>query len=120
MVIEFVNMLNEMRRGHLSPKSIERFKSLSRSIEYKDGLEATELLVQSIILVVFVFTLRTIDSRAEKMWTGLILVACPACILKLKFIKQRMAVVSMTRGKDKKCYPTSWPLRRFRCVLTVK
>jgi hypothetical protein len=40
---EFVDMLNEMRFGKLSAKSIAKFKSLSRPIEYEDGLEATEL-----------------------------------------------------------------------------
>ncbi|KAF8626589.1 hypothetical protein AX15_004789 [Amanita polypyramis BW_CC] len=40
---EFVSMLNEMRFGRLSAISIQRFKELSRPLEYKDGLEATEL-----------------------------------------------------------------------------
>ena len=40
---EFVDMLNEMRFGRLTPKSIYRFKSLSRPIKYDDGLFATEL-----------------------------------------------------------------------------
>ena len=39
----FVDMLNEMRFGTLSSKSIESFKRLSRSIEYEDGLVPTEL-----------------------------------------------------------------------------
>ncbi|KAJ3515174.1 hypothetical protein NLJ89_g1922 [Agrocybe chaxingu] len=39
----FVNMLNEMRFGNLSQKSIQSFKSLSREIEYDDGLGPTEL-----------------------------------------------------------------------------
>ena len=39
----FVDMLNEMRFGTLSSKSIESFKQLSRSIEYEDGLVPTEL-----------------------------------------------------------------------------
>lgn len=41
--IEFVDMLNEMRFGRLSNKSINKFKSLSREIVYDDGLGATEL-----------------------------------------------------------------------------
>lgn len=41
--IEFVDMLNEMRFGRLSHKSIAKFKSLSRPIEYEDGMGATEL-----------------------------------------------------------------------------
>lgn len=36
-------MLNEMRFGRLTPKSIAKFKSLSRAIQYEDGLDATEL-----------------------------------------------------------------------------
>ncbi|GLB43418.1 putative DNA-dependent ATPase and 5'-3' DNA helicase required for the maintenance of both mitochondrial and nuclear genome stability [Lyophyllum shimeji] len=40
---EFVEMLNEMRFGRLSAKSIAKFRSLSREIEYEDGLTATEL-----------------------------------------------------------------------------
>jgi hypothetical protein len=39
----FVDMLNEMRFGTLSSKSIQSFKRLSRSIEYEGGLVATEL-----------------------------------------------------------------------------
>ncbi|KAG5720073.1 hypothetical protein E4T56_gene8823 [Termitomyces sp. T112] len=40
---DFVDMLNEMRFGRLSQKSIAKFKSLSRPIDYEDGLAATEL-----------------------------------------------------------------------------
>ncbi|KAF7356304.1 ATP-dependent DNA helicase PIF1 [Mycena venus] len=40
---EFVDMLNEMRFGTLSRKSIDKFRSLSRPIHYDDGLGATEL-----------------------------------------------------------------------------
>ncbi|KAJ8489347.1 hypothetical protein ONZ51_g2972 [Trametes cubensis] len=40
---EFVDMLNEMRFGRLSDRSIAKFKSLSREIIYEDGLGATEL-----------------------------------------------------------------------------
>ncbi|KAM6497101.1 hypothetical protein JOM56_007574 [Amanita muscaria] len=36
-------MLNEMRFGQLSPKSVQKFKQLARPIRYEDGLEATEL-----------------------------------------------------------------------------
>jgi hypothetical protein len=39
----FVDMLNEMRFGTLSSKSIQSFKQLSRSIEYAGGLVPTEL-----------------------------------------------------------------------------
>ncbi|TFY59772.1 hypothetical protein EVG20_g7664 [Dentipellis fragilis] len=40
---EFVDMLNEMRYGTLSQKSITKFRSLSRDIIYEDGLGPTEL-----------------------------------------------------------------------------
>ena len=40
---EFVNMLNEMRFGELSQKSVAKFKTLSREKGYEDGLGATEL-----------------------------------------------------------------------------
>ncbi|KIY53384.1 hypothetical protein FISHEDRAFT_7136, partial [Fistulina hepatica ATCC 64428] len=40
---EFVDMLNEMRFGQLTQRSIHKFCSLSRPIEYEDGLGATEL-----------------------------------------------------------------------------
>ena len=40
---EFVDMLNEMRFGALSHKSVMKFKRLSREIIYEDGLGATEL-----------------------------------------------------------------------------
>lgn len=38
-------MLNEMRFGRLTQKSISKFQSLSRKIEYGDGLGPTELYV---------------------------------------------------------------------------
>ncbi|KAI0923745.1 hypothetical protein AcV5_010527 [Taiwanofungus camphoratus] len=40
---EFVDMLNEMRFGRLTKKSIDKFHNLSREIIYEDGLGATEL-----------------------------------------------------------------------------
>ena len=40
---EFVDMLNEMRFGELSQKSVAKFQTLSREIVYEDGLGATEL-----------------------------------------------------------------------------
>lgn len=42
---EFVDMLNEMRFGRLTKKSIDKFHNLSREIIYEDGLGATELCV---------------------------------------------------------------------------
>ena len=40
---DFANMLNEMRLGKLSQKSILTFHSLSRKLSFKDDFEATEL-----------------------------------------------------------------------------
>ncbi|KAG2117459.1 hypothetical protein DEU56DRAFT_748084, partial [Suillus clintonianus] len=39
----FVDMLNEIRYGRLSQESIARSKSLSRPIDYDDGLGVNEL-----------------------------------------------------------------------------
>lgn len=39
----FVEMLNEMRFGKLTARSIQKFRSLARPIAYDDGVEATEL-----------------------------------------------------------------------------
>ncbi|THH32533.1 hypothetical protein EUX98_g1662 [Antrodiella citrinella] len=40
---EFVDMLNEMRFGTLTQKSINKFRSLAREVRYDDGVAATEL-----------------------------------------------------------------------------
>lgn len=40
---EFAAMLNEMRLGNISQKTIEGFKKLSRPLQFHDSLEATEL-----------------------------------------------------------------------------
>lgn len=39
----FVDMLNEMRYGKLTPTSIAKFKALSRELKFSDGIKATEL-----------------------------------------------------------------------------
>ncbi|WAQ91362.1 hypothetical protein PtA15_14A245 [Puccinia triticina] len=39
----FIDMLNEMRMGNLSPDSIQRFYKLSRDLNFGDGIEPTEL-----------------------------------------------------------------------------
>ena len=36
-------MLNEMRFGKLTPASVAKFKSLSRPLEFDDGIVPTEL-----------------------------------------------------------------------------
>lgn len=43
----FVDMLNAMRLGHLSPDAIEKFRKLSRPVIYDDGIEPTDLSVSS-------------------------------------------------------------------------
>lgn len=40
---DFVEMLNELRLGHLSHSSIKKFRSLDRDLQFDDGLEPTEL-----------------------------------------------------------------------------
>ena len=39
----FANMLNEMRLGRLTPKSINAFRALNRPLAIQDDFEATEL-----------------------------------------------------------------------------
>ena len=46
-LVEFVKMLNEMRFGKLTPGSIDKFKSLSRPLNFDDGIAPTELYVSS-------------------------------------------------------------------------
>ncbi|KAI2951841.1 hypothetical protein CBS147321_1253 [Aspergillus niger] len=40
---EFADMLNELRLGKISPRTIDTFKQLSRPLDFHDSLEATEL-----------------------------------------------------------------------------
>ncbi|KXX73120.1 ATP-dependent DNA helicase PIF1 [Madurella mycetomatis] len=40
---EFAGMLNEMRLGKISEKTIRNFQALSRPLDFDDGLEVTEL-----------------------------------------------------------------------------
>jgi ATP-dependent DNA helicase PIF1 len=40
---EFASMLNEMRLGKISPRTVEAFKKLSRPLDFHDSIEATEL-----------------------------------------------------------------------------
>ncbi|KAJ5312588.1 hypothetical protein PENANT_c007G10586 [Penicillium antarcticum] len=40
---EFADMLNEMRLGKISPRTIDAFRKLSRPLDFHDSLEATEL-----------------------------------------------------------------------------
>ena len=41
--VAFANMLNEMRLGKLTSKSIEAFRALNRPLGSTDDFEATEL-----------------------------------------------------------------------------
>jgi ATP-dependent DNA helicase PIF1 len=43
LIQAFVDMLNEMRFGGVSPKTVRIFKGLSRDVHYVDGVEPTEL-----------------------------------------------------------------------------
>lgn len=40
---EFVDMLNLMRRGIVTPEMTERMNQLSRDVLYPDGIEPTDL-----------------------------------------------------------------------------
>lgn len=40
---EFASMLNEMRLGRVSQKTVDAFRQLSRPLNFNDDLEATEL-----------------------------------------------------------------------------
>lgn len=42
-VAVFANMLNEMRLGRLTPKSVDAFRALNRPLSFADDFEATEL-----------------------------------------------------------------------------
>ena len=42
-IVVFANMLNEMRLGKLTPKSVEAFRALNRPLSFADDFEATEL-----------------------------------------------------------------------------
>lgn len=43
LFIEFVDMLNSMRRGIVTPEITERMNQLEREIVYDDGIEPTDL-----------------------------------------------------------------------------
>lgn len=60
-------MLNEMRFGRLSQKSIAMFKSLSRPIMYDDGLAATELYTHNLICTLVKADICHLDSLGVKM-----------------------------------------------------
>lgn len=63
-------MLNEMRFGCLSIQSVNKFKALSRPINYDDGMGATELYVTLYSIVLFLIARSA--SRAVKMSIELI------------------------------------------------
>lgn len=49
IVTVFANMLNEMRLGRLTPKSVDAFRALNRPLDFKDDFEATELYATSFL-----------------------------------------------------------------------
>ncbi|KAK4455905.1 PIF1-like helicase-domain-containing protein [Podospora aff. communis PSN243] len=42
---DFAEMLNEMRLGKITERTVQNFQALARPLEFNDGLEVTELLV---------------------------------------------------------------------------
>jgi len=58
-------MLNEMRFGNLSAKSIQTFKKLSREIEYDDGLGPTELCALLSLLKYMLILLNSFPRRED-------------------------------------------------------
>lgn len=42
-LVEFVDMLNSIRRGIITPEITERMNRLSRDVVYPDGIEPTDL-----------------------------------------------------------------------------
>jgi len=42
-VLEFADMLNEMRLGKITERTVKNFMSLSRPLQFNDELEVTEL-----------------------------------------------------------------------------
>lgn len=130
-LIEFVDMLNEMRFGNLSETSIAKFKSLSRAPEYEDGIAPTALcaLVITISLIeswsysnvlpgtLVGKTLRR-PTRRKSIESAMLR---PMCI-------RRMTQVPFTRRiKELRCYRISWllpksPLRsahRYEAVAMI-
>lgn len=45
-ILEFVNILNEMRMGRASPEACETLSKLSRKVVYEDGVEPTCLFAR--------------------------------------------------------------------------
>ncbi|KAF9066064.1 hypothetical protein BDP27DRAFT_1331149, partial [Rhodocollybia butyracea] len=43
--LQFVDMLNEMRFGEMSESTINTFQSLSRVVNYDDGIQPSELCI---------------------------------------------------------------------------
>lgn len=62
---EFADMLNEMRLGKITPRTIEAFRRLSRPLDVKDQIEATELYVLICDYTVLKLTLDRFPTRAE-------------------------------------------------------
>lgn len=62
---EFADMLNEMRLGKITPRTIEAFRRLSRPLDVKDQIEATELYVLLYDYTVLKLTLDRFPTRAE-------------------------------------------------------
>lgn len=87
---EFVDMLNEMRFGRLTQGSISKFRSLSRAIQYEDGLDATELYAPNTRSSSQTLMAALTDFLGGKMSTVLIQRAFPGCKLKKSCTKPLM------------------------------
>jgi ATP-dependent DNA helicase PIF1 len=62
---EFAEMLNEMRLGKISPRTIDAFRKLSRPLDFHDSLEATELYVIHFDISITQLTINRFPTRAE-------------------------------------------------------
>lgn len=60
---EFASMLNEMRLGKISPKTIDAFRKLSRPLDFHDALEATELYDFPFLTVILGLAHMLLDSQ---------------------------------------------------------
>jgi hypothetical protein len=95
MLAEFVDMLNEMRFGRLTPRSIAKFKSLSREIHYEDGLGTTELYANFLFPISCKSYLHT-AFHVVKMSIGPTLLACPTFQAEMSYSMLATAVPSRT------------------------
>ena len=105
----FAGMLNEMRLGRLTAKSIDTFKSLSRPIQIEDDLDATELYVLDLHVPAHVCSLTTLSgSRLGRKWTMPISQDCGCCLGPASSLKRETAAQRPTKFSETVCWPTAW------------